>query len=1785
MICVRAVHFECVPLLTDKQLVNFCGLCDWDGRAKIINLLNLIFVLQHFLFVWYKYKIIPLMPSLMMNPQSLILFRQYLIQFASANNFDDVITSIFGSEVEQNQLQEIKKQWLTDDFSIVPLIEIRTSAELNGSYGAFSKETGKIYLSQEFLDYSSSETIATILLEEYGHLIDAKLNVVDSPGDEGAIFSSFVQGKTLGLDRLQQLKTEDDRSTIILDSQIIEVEEASISDGGGEGGTNQQLRLDPLPAGQTNKGNVTVEYFYQHYTIPDQFTLLYDGKNIFDTGGLVSGSRSGKVTFARGNSDFITVKVTAPRTGTAWDFSVTTKNDLCPDTTPFDIQAVGGTFKDNDGDGDCEYSGTVTIGRTDGISKLIRIEGGMVEYDKTKVTVTGGTIYSQIGNVTGPLFHGDFIIPFNTGTTTSLTDDKRNNAGDLRLAGLDVNLVSLSLNRDRIGLGTRFKLPSEIGVSIPDISTPFDTISIKQSGVGLGISGKLSLNNPPKQKFSFFGLFDVESSDLSLEYIAAEDKLKLQGKFALGSFIKDSSAKITADLAGDNFIEIKDGKADVKGSLTIATGITTSSGWGLNELALNIDTKQKDVGGSTKITFPFKGSISEVDLGVGFKLPIPPLELNKVSINVDNLNVPIPAYPLVFFQRFAGAVENFAPSDTDPIEFSGGVGATLGPQFEASINFPQIGLSIDTGRVALIRLDVDGKISSTELSGTGKITVLSDKLFTGTGTTKFNWNDKFLEQSGTFSLIDGLFKTSNSFKVDSSWNINMGGKANVNIPSFIDVFGGKNLTNADFLLNYTNNSTFSDDYAAVWTTLRETILGVDIDIPLGFRAFFDGRLELIASGGPPSGQALAPLSGQEIAGSSLSTNTLLEKSALISSNIAAPSGAKWILLTADWENSSASTKIRIKKPDGTFIEESDFAANNISLFNALNNSDTRAAVVINPTPGVWSVEVVDSTGLGKVSYTTKKDSVAPTVQITSPVSDLTSEGAVTIGYSAFDLDSTANIKLFYDNNDTGLDGILIKDGLIENDGTGSFTWNTEGIPTGEYFIYAMAMDNENAPVYSSYSKGKVKAVGSADLSIDSVISSGVAVTNTDFTYKITVKNNGASTAKDVVLNDALSSDVKFVSASKSPDAQQNNNLTFNLGDILSGETKTIDVIVKAPSSSVRTSNTVTVTSKTFDPSINNNTSILNTLVEATPVISTDLSLAVVSTNTPLKIGDKITYDFTVTNNGNDTATGIKVKNYLPSELQNLVFGSGANSSSISFKDLKAGQSETISIAGNTIAAGDLTLTSVVESSSVDNNESNNSIILQNTVEAATPTPSDLELSLSVDKSTVKAGEDVTLEIMLFNKGAGAATAIQVKDLLPQGLAFVSFSAQQGSYDSVTGIWNAGNIAKDNTASLSIKANVKTGGTIINMAEVISVSEIDPDSTPGNNNLTEDDIASVTIEAKPLFGIQKATEDAWTVNGNGKVKVALTGKNSNQLNEIGVFKLAADNTVNGIAVGTAGFAQAALANSTTLFTALPDQTTDGLDLSRIFNVADGDRLGFFMVANGTIEEDLKYNNFNNVVFSIDPANPGSKDYLQVTEKAGAFTLNWEQGNDNTFQDLSIRLTTDSSPDSPLSSISNLQGKPAGEILDLRAFDGQNLQATFTVKREAFYNNIAGFYKIDDVEGTVTSLTGAKLKPTDKGYKQAALDNKIAGLDLVGENNKTITIDKNITGGSMYASYLIINGITGFDNNLVYTSFSQSNFAGVDRVRLLGENTFGFEDLLINSDNDFNDFIVQASFKIV
>lgn len=82
---------------------------------------------------------------------------------------------------------------------------------------------------------------------------------------------------------------------------------------GGQGTTTVQIDLG------TNEGTFPVSY--EMFTIPDQMEIFYEGNVIFTTGGLVKEGRSFNVDYS-GTSTFIQVVLSAPRSGTEWNFRV-----------------------------------------------------------------------------------------------------------------------------------------------------------------------------------------------------------------------------------------------------------------------------------------------------------------------------------------------------------------------------------------------------------------------------------------------------------------------------------------------------------------------------------------------------------------------------------------------------------------------------------------------------------------------------------------------------------------------------------------------------------------------------------------------------------------------------------------------------------------------------------------------------------------------------------------------------------------------------------------------------------------------------------------------------------------------------------------------------------------------------------------------------------------------------------------------------------------------------------------------------------------------------------------------------------------------------------------------------------------------------------------------------------------------------------------------------------------------------------------------------------------------
>ncbi|QUS61881.1 cadherin domain-containing protein [Synechocystis sp. PCC 7338] len=68
-----------------------------------------------------------------------------------------------------------------------------------------------------------------MLLEEIGHAIDARLNLADSPGDEGEIFANVVSGIAFDELGLQSLRSQADHFTIFVDGNAVPVEAATFS--------------------------------------------------------------------------------------------------------------------------------------------------------------------------------------------------------------------------------------------------------------------------------------------------------------------------------------------------------------------------------------------------------------------------------------------------------------------------------------------------------------------------------------------------------------------------------------------------------------------------------------------------------------------------------------------------------------------------------------------------------------------------------------------------------------------------------------------------------------------------------------------------------------------------------------------------------------------------------------------------------------------------------------------------------------------------------------------------------------------------------------------------------------------------------------------------------------------------------------------------------------------------------------------------------------------------------------------------------------------------------------------------------------------------------------------------------------------------------------------------------------------------------------------------------------------------------------------------------------------
>jgi len=118
---------------------------------------------------------------------------------------------------------------------------------------------------------------------------------------------------------------------------------------------------------------------------------------------------------------------------------------------------------------------------------------------------------------------------------------------------------------------------------------------------------------------------------------------------------------------------------------------------------------------------------------------------------------------------------------------------------------------------------------------------------------------------------------------------------------------------------------------------------------------------------------------------------------------------------------------------------------------------------------------------------------------------------------------------------------------------------------------------------------------------------------------------------------------------------------------------------------------------------------------------------------------------------------------------------------------------------------------------------------------------DLALRKYISSSTASQGDTLTYTIAVVNDGNSPATGVTVRDSLNAGVAYLSSTADQGSYNPATGIWTLGTVGVGDSLTLTIMVQVREAGVWFNTAEICAMNEIDENSTPCNGEEGEDDI--------------------------------------------------------------------------------------------------------------------------------------------------------------------------------------------------------------------------------------------------------------------------------------------------------------------------------------------------------
>ena len=281
----------------------------------------------------------------------------------------------------------------------------------------------------------------------------------------------------------------------------------------------------------------------------------------------------------------------------------------------------------------------------------------------------------------------------------------------------------------------------------------------------------------------------------------------------------------------------------------------------------------------------------------------------------------------------------------------------------------------------------------------------------------------------------------------------------------------------------------------------------------------------------------------------------------------------------------------------------------------------------------------------------------------------------------------------------------------------------------------------------------------------------------------------------------------------------------------------------------------------------------------------DLAVAKVVSNPKPNVGDTVTFTVTLTNASPVTATNVEVTDLLPAGLS-FVFAVPSQGTFNPASGLwvvgavTSTTPQTLQVAATVVSPKTRkNKAKISHADQVDPHKSNNSASA-----TVAPQQADLGLAKTVSDSKPNVGDAVAFTVTLSNKEPDAATNVQVSDLLPAGLSFVSATPSQGVYDPGSGLWTVGTVFSTTPQTLQLTATVVSAGARTNTAVISHADQFD--------RRTHNNVASATETPQQAdLAIAKRVDDPTPLVGDAVTfTVALSNNGPSAATSVGVFDL-------------------------------------------------------------------------------------------------------------------------------------------------------------------------------------------------------------------------------------------------------------------------------------------------------